>query len=162
MKFSSARLLATLVICTLAACTTNSVIKERDPKFRVTSTTPPLSEAEAQIVKGRRSERFNALGALGNYISAAQIALKQLQSHPKDSQAEQDYNFAVGRILEVIRDSKLEPWSHPLKVPTSNGGEFILSHKPDPRPQWNPALYKFTPADQFDVHGAFVEKRTTR
>ncbi|MEO6053595.1 MAG: hypothetical protein ABIP97_06245 [Chthoniobacterales bacterium] len=162
MKFPIARLLAALVICTLAGCTTNSAVKVRDPKFRVTSTMAPLSEAEAQIVKGQRNERFNALGALGNYISAAQIALKQLQSHPKDALAEQDYNFAVGRILEVIRKSKLEPWSHPLKVPASNGGEFILSHKPDPRPQWNPALYTFTPADQFDVHGAFVEKRTTR
>ena len=31
-----------------------------------------------------------------------------------------------------------------------------------PRPQWNPALYDFTPADQFDVHGTYVTERTTR
>ncbi|MEO6846987.1 MAG: hypothetical protein ABI254_07005, partial [Chthoniobacterales bacterium] len=162
MKFPIARLLAVLVVCTLAGCATNSAVKERDPKFRVTSTTAPLSEAEAQIVKGQRSQRFNPMSALGNYISAAQIALKQLRNHPKDALAEQDYNFAVGRILEVIRKSKLDPWAHPVNVPTSNGGVFVLSHKPDRRPQWNPALYKFTPADQFDVHGAFVEKRTIR
>src|SRR4029077_8938885 len=27
---------------------------------------------------------------------------------------------------------------------------------------WNPALYAFTPADQFDVHGTYVTERTTR
>jgi hypothetical protein len=30
----------------------------------------------------------------------------------------------------------------------AEGGEFVLTHKPDPRPQWNPALYEFVPADQ--------------
>jgi hypothetical protein len=46
-------------------------------------------------------------------------------------------------------------------VPASDG-EFVLTHKPDPRPQWNPALYDFTPADQLDVHGTYVTERTTR
>jgi hypothetical protein len=36
------------------------------------------------------------------------------------------------------------------------GGDFLLTHKPDPRPAWNPALYDFTPADQFDIHGTYV------
>jgi pimeloyl-ACP methyl ester carboxylesterase len=34
--------------------------------------------------------------------------------------------------------------------------------KPDPRPEWNPALFEFTPADQFDVRGKYVTERTTR
>jgi len=38
----------------------------------------------------------------------------------------------------------------------------VLTHKPDPRPQWNPALYSFTPADQFDINGTYVTERTTR
>ena len=44
----------------------------------------------------------------------------------------------------------------------ANDGEFVLTHRPDPRPQWNPALYDFTPADQFDVRGTYVTERTTR
>ena len=51
-------------------------------------------------------------------------------------------------------------------VQAANGarphGEFVLTHKPDPRPEWNPALYDFTPADQFDVGGKYVTERTTR
>ena len=30
---------------------------------------------------------------------------------------------------------------------------YALTTKPDPRPKWNPALYNFTPADQFDIGG---------
>ena len=29
--------------------------------------------------------------------------------------------------------------------------DYVLTLRPDPRPQWNPALYDFTPADQFDI-----------
>jgi hypothetical protein len=72
-----------------------------------------------------------------------------------------DYNFAVACIIAVIRDAKLDPWTQPLRVPAI-GGDFVLTHKPDPRPQWNPALYTFTPADQFDVRGTYVSERTTR
>jgi hypothetical protein len=38
----------------------------------------------------------------------------------------------------------------------------VLTHRPDPRPQWNPALYEFIPADQFDVRGKYVSERTVR
>jgi hypothetical protein len=31
------------------------------------------------------------------------------------------------------------------------GGEFVLMRKPDARQAWNPALYEFTPEDQFDI-----------
>jgi hypothetical protein len=41
-------------------------------------------------------------------------------------------------------------------------GDFVLVHKPDPRPEWNPALYELTPADQCDVHGKYVTERTVR
>jgi hypothetical protein len=48
-----------------------------------------------------------------------------------------------------------------LTVPTA-GGDFVLTDKPDPRPEWNPALFEFTPADEFDVGGKYVTERTTR
>ena len=42
------------------------------------------------------------------------------------------------------------------------GGEYMLTRKPDPRKQWNPALYDFTPADQFDVQGTYVAEHTRK
>jgi hypothetical protein len=94
-------------------------------------------------------------------MSGAETALRQLERSPQDETARHTYNFTVGRIIATIREAKLDPWTEPLRVPASDG-EFVLTHKPDPRPQWNPALYDFTPADQFDVHGTYVTERTTR
>jgi hypothetical protein len=108
-----------------------------------------------------RIDRRDPVVALGEYISPAETALRQLKHSPNDQTARNAYNFAVGRIIATIRDAKLDPWTQPLRVP-GNDGEFVLTHKPDPRPQWNPALYDFTPADQFDVRGTYVTKRTTR
>ncbi len=121
----------------------------------------PADECGNGIVKAMQIDRRDPLVALGEYMSAAETALRQLERSPQDETARHTYNFTVGRIIATIRDAKLEPWTEPLRVPAS-GGEFVLTHKPDPRPQWNPALYDFTPADQFDVHGTYVTERTTR
>ena len=44
----------------------------------------------------------------------------------------------------------------------STGGDFLLTHRPDSRKKYNPALYTLTPADQFDVKGTYVSTRTIR
>ena len=146
----------------IAGCATYSKVSENSPHFLpIAGRTGALAKVEAQIVKALGSDRREPLLALGTYITAAQSALLQLQHDPQDQQALHDYNFAVGRIIGTIGAAKLDPWTQPLRVPTSSG-EFLLTHKPDPRPQWNPALYNFTPADQFDIHGTYVTERTTR
>ena len=40
--------------------------------------------------------------------------------------------------------------------------DYVLTRKPDPRKLWNPALYDFTPADQFDIHGTYVREHTRK
>src|SRR6516164_8802205 len=157
------RLVVTVVTaCALASCATYSKVSERRPHFTpATSGAGPLANAETGIAKAMRIDRRDPLVALGEYISAAETALQQLKRSPNDETARNTYNFAVGRIIATIRDAKLDPWTQPLRVPGSDG-EFVLTHKPDPRPQWNPALYDFTPADEFDVRGIYVTERTTR
>jgi pimeloyl-ACP methyl ester carboxylesterase len=153
--------LGVFAACALGSCATYSKVSERRPRFIPFSNGGPLANAVKQIVKATRIDRRDPLTALGEYISAAESALRQLDSSPNDQNARTTYNFAVGRIIATIHDAKLDPWTQPLRVPAS-GGEFALTHKPDPRPQWNPALYDFTPADQFDVKGTYVTERTTR
>ena len=148
--------------CALASCATYSKVSERRPHFTpVTSGAGPLANAETGIVRAMEIDRRDPLVALGEYMSAAETALRQLKRSPNDETARKTYNFAVGRIIATIRDAKLDTWTQPLRVPGSDGG-FVLTHKPDPRPQWNPALHHFTPADQFDVRGIYVTERTTR
>ena len=154
--------IAIVVACALAGCATYSKVSERRPRFRpIASAVGGLANAQAAIAKALRLDRSKPLAALGEYMSAAETALRQFERDPRDENARNDYNFAVARIIATIRDAKLDPWTQPLRVPAS-GGDFVLTHKPDPRPQWNPALYTFTPADQFDVHGTYMTERTTR
>jgi len=153
---------ALIAACVLTGCATYSKVSEKRPRY-VLSTRPVgmLANAEAGIDRAMRIDRRDPLVALGGYMSAAETALRQLKRSPNDETARNTYNFAVGRIIATIRDAKLDPWTQPLRVPGSDG-EFVLTHKPDPRPQWNPALYDFTPADEFDVRGIYVTERTTR
>jgi pimeloyl-ACP methyl ester carboxylesterase len=149
------------IACAIAGCTTYSRVSEKRPRYFAANGSGVMTTAAAKIIRALRVGRHDPLVALGEYLTAAQIASDQLERNPNDYNALNDYNFAVARIIAIIGDAKLDPWTQPLRVPAS-GGDFVLTHKPDPRPQWNPALYNFTPADQFDVHGTYVTKRTTR
>jgi pimeloyl-ACP methyl ester carboxylesterase len=165
-RFKSIRLqqLAVTMItaCAVVSCATYSKVSEKRPRYHVLAgVTGALANANAQILKALQVDRRDPLAALAEYLTAAQTASVQLQRNPQNQPARQAYNFAVGRIIETIRVAKLDPWTHPLQV-SASGGYFMLTHKPDPRPQWNPALYTFTPADQFDIHGTYVTERTTR
>jgi pimeloyl-ACP methyl ester carboxylesterase len=64
-------------------------------------------------------------------------------------------------VIDIVHEGKLDFWTRPLAVRGAHG-EYMLSCRRDPRPEWNPALYDFTPADEFDVHGKYVTERTTR
>jgi len=92
---------------------------------------------------------------------AAQIAAQRLAKDPRDASAREAYNFALSRVFTIIKKSKLDPWNQPLAVPSENGG-FILTHAPFKEKVRNPALYDFTPADQFDINGTYVKERTVK
>jgi len=90
-----------------------------------------------------------------------QAASRELERNPTNATAVRDYDFGIARIFQIVHVAKLDPWSAALTIP-SPAGDFTLTHKPDPRPEWNPSLYEFTPADEFDVGGKYVTERTTR
>ena len=152
--------LVAIVGISLAGCGAYSTVKERPPLFRAVSNASALTSSESTIL-GALRERRRPLIALEGYLSALEATTRQLTRNPNDAEAIRDYNFALARVFTIIRNARLDPWTQPLTVPGANGG-FILTHRPDPRPNWNPALYEFTPADQFDVHGKYVSERTLR
>ena len=156
------RLLASVTALALVGCVSYSKVSLRRPDFRpAPAGLGTLREAESAIQQALQHEKGRPLVALGKYLGAAKASWEQLRQNPNDALAQRDYNFALGRVFATIRDAKLDPWTKPVVVPGENG-EFVLTHKPDPRPQWNPALYEFTPADQFDIKGKYVSRRTTR
>ena len=142
----------------LAGCAQYSTVRVQRPRYQ------PVTPVGRVIARAFAHDRREPRVALGEYVNAVRTAELALRKNPADADARGDYNFAVGRILETVRAAELDPWSQPLHVPAPDdgGGEYVLTHRPDPRPQWNPALYEFTPADQFDVRGTYVAQRTVK
>ena len=146
----------------LTACASDAVVKERPPRYQPVSSMAATVATGQKIIRAMRLARVSPLVALGENIQASQEALTLLKQNPGDASALHDYNFAVARMVGIIRANKLDPWTHPLSVPSPSGGVYLLEHKPDPRPMWNPALYTFTPADEFIIGGKYVEEHVSR
>jgi len=149
------------VTLALAGCAQYSEVKPKRPALQGPPGAEPLASAEKEIERALRHSHAKPLDALGDCVEALDIASRELRRNPSNAAARRDYNFALSRTLEIIKKAKLDAWTKPLTI-TSQHGEYVLTHKPDPRPEWNPALYDFTPADQFDVGGKYVTERTTR
>ena len=147
----------------LAGCATSPYAKvwHKRPQLIGPSGREPLATAEQQLTRVMHEERAKPLVAMGDCLIALQISADELKRNPTNAAAIRDYNFGVSRLFQIIQDTKLDPWTQPLTVPTPNG-EFVLTYKPDPRPEWNPARYDFTPADEFDIGGKYVSERITR
>lgn len=153
--------LGTAVI--LASCAgPYAEVTPRKPYLTGPPGTGPLGSVEQELDRAIREHRSQPLEALGHCLDALESTIRQLRRDPANATAVRDYDFAIGRVFQIIQDAKLDPWTKPLAVPGPQGGDFVLTHKPDPRPEWNATLYDFTPADEFDVHGKYVTERTTR
>src|SRR5438105_15343754 len=105
-------------------------------------------------------EKKQPIVALGEFVAAARDSLRQLDRNPANAEARHNYNFAVARIFTVVRDAKLDPWTQPMRVGAN--GEYTLTWKRDPRPEWNLALYDLVPADELDFKGTYVKDHVTK
>ena len=150
-------------VLTLAGCATSryAEVWHKKPQLTGPPGPEPLATTEQNLTRAMHEERAKPLAAMADCLDALQSASDELKRNPQNATAIRDYDFGVSRVFQIIHDAKLDPWTQPLSVPTAHG-EFVLTYKPDPRPEWNPALYEFTPADEFDVGGKYVTERTTR
>lgn len=152
---------AAVALC-LCGCGNYAAVKEKKPVLRFAAA-PSAEHASLRerIQDGLRLRKKRPLAAIGDYLSAADAAAKQLQADPHDAAAREAYNFAVARVIGALKDAQMAPWSRPVETPAENGG-YTLTCKRDRRPNWDPALYVFTPADEFDVRGKYVSERMTK
>jgi pimeloyl-ACP methyl ester carboxylesterase/predicted GNAT family acetyltransferase len=150
---------ASVVAFAVAGCAQIAVVSEKRP-----AALPPGSGADRvatlTINSALVEEKKQPIVALGAFVAAARDSLRQLDRNPANAEARRDYNFAVARIFTVVRDAKLEPWTHPMQVGAN--GEFTLTWKRDPRPEWNLALYDLIPADELDFKGTYVKDHVTK
>src|SRR5881398_165609 len=145
---------ASVAAFAVAGCAQIATVSEKRP-----AALPPGSGANRvatqTIDRGLAEEKKQPTVALGAFIAGARDALRRLDHNPADAEARRDYNFAVARIFTVVRDAKLDPWTQPMRLGAN--GEFTLTWKRDPRPEWNLALYDLIPADELDFKGTYVK-----
>jgi len=145
----------------LAACAPYADVREKQPSLAGASGLGPLADAEQAIGRALHRDHVDPLKALGDCLGAMEIALRTLRQNPESAPARRDYNFALGRVFEIIHEAGLNPWTQPLHVPGPSGG-FLLTYSADPHAERHPSRCDFTPADQFDVRGRYVSQRVTR
>src|SRR5437870_11368535 len=137
-----------------AGCAQIAVVSEKRP-----AALPPGSGANRvatqTIDSGLAEETKQPIVALSAFVAAARDSLRQLDRNPANAEARHNYNFAVARIFSVVREAKLDPWTQPMRVGAN--GEYTLTWKRDPRPEWNLALYELVPADELDFKGSYVK-----
>ncbi len=152
-------IVAVMCLAFFAGCAQIAVVSEKRP-----APLPPGSDADRvatqTIDRALVEEKKQPIVALGGFVGAARDSLRQLDRNPANAEARRDYNFAVARIFTVVRDAKLDPWTHPMRVGAN--GEFTLTWKRDPRPEWDPALYDLIPADELDFKGTYVKDHVTK
>lgn len=150
---------ASVVALAIVGCAQIAVVSEKRP-----AALPPSSGADQvatqTVNRALAEEKKQPMVALGGFIAAARDSLRQLDRNPANAEALRNYNFAVARIFSVVRDAKLDPWTRPM--PVGANGEFTLTYKRDPRPEWNPALYDLIPADELDFKGTYVKDHVTK
>jgi pimeloyl-ACP methyl ester carboxylesterase len=143
----------------VAGCAQYATVSSTRPRFRPGAiAVGSIAAAERAFANAMRKENRDPEMAISEYLTTAKTAADELAKNPSNTAARDAYNFAVARVVSTVTKAKLEPWTNPIRLQNA-GGNFVLTHKPDPRPNWNPSLYNFTPSDEFDVGGTYVIKR---
>ena len=141
-----------------AGCAPYATVAVISPRYHPAGT---LASVERRISTAVSLQRREPLEAISEFLSAAQAAQQELGRDPANIAARDAYNFAVARTIGTIQQARLDPWSHPLRVPAADG-DFVLTHKRNADPPYNPAHYDLIPADQLRIEGAYVQERKVK
>jgi pimeloyl-ACP methyl ester carboxylesterase len=157
MRFALLRNSALLALAAfvMAGCAQLAVVSEKPPaRFQATAGTNPT--VAQTIDRAQKLQQKEPLPALEAYASAARDSLRELERNPSDTEARRCYNFAVAGIFDVVREAKLEPWSHPVSLGANS--KFTLTGRKDTdKPEQNPGLYDLIPVDELRYHGTYVK-----
>ena len=135
----------------------------RDPqvykKARASALAATAEQKAVAVAQERRKEK--PLEQLGGWLDAASAARSRLVSHPGDTGAQGDYNFAVARVMEIISEQKLAPWNRAVVCPSGNKDAWRLQLT-SPSRQPDPSGWEFTPTDRYDFRRILRGERVTK
>jgi hypothetical protein len=153
----------TLVALTLAGCAHVATVSEKSPPFRPQiAATGALDPVEHSINSALTEAKRDPLAAVGELLTAAEVAAKQLARDPSDTGARDAYNFAVARVVGIMQNAKIAAWGkEPLHVPSAEG-EWLLSGRNDITRQPILPLLDFIPVDQITIGGPYATQHEVK
>jgi pimeloyl-ACP methyl ester carboxylesterase len=163
VRRSKTHIVVIAALATLGGCAPLAEVRETSPRLGAHyGASPQLRRAEQQIAAGQQLKASHPEQAVGCYLASVESTTSELRKNPRDRIALRDYNFALSRVFSATRDAHLDPWTRPLHIPASNGGEYWLTNRAIANRLWRPQDYELIPADELDVRGKFVVPRVTR
>lgn len=133
----------------ITSCSNYSSVSQVHPTYQSPSAAGQL------VVQALKHPAKEPLVQIGRYLDAAAAAADVLDKNPQDSQAREDYNFAVARVFEVIDESGLDPSRAPMLCPGADRQwNFTLKGKTLQR--YDLSAFKLLPADRYRFKGRLV------
>src|SRR4051794_36655496 len=105
---SAVSLLAALA---LAGCADYAAVKPRGVVMPAPPGTGALVSAEKELGAALRNRHSKPLVALGDCVEALDTAWGELRRNPANSTARRDYNFALGRAFQIIKEGRIDAFS---------------------------------------------------
>lgn len=146
----------------LTSCAQYAKLTSKTPPFQPpTASTGSLREDARNLADALALEKAKPRDAIGRYLDVAHAASQVLKQNPGDADALAAYNYSLSRAFGVLYAVRQNPWTEQISFP-GRAGQWTVSARPDPRPQWQPSLYLFQPADEFELSGKYVAQRSTK
>ena len=143
-----------LVLC---GCAHLATVKTTEPHV------PTIAASEDQLTIAKQrlatAEQAQPLVALGNDLSAAQLALNILEQRPSDSSAQSIYKFSVARAVDNVERAKIQPWQRKIDIVGDRASFTLTSPKPIDS-EHDPSRYDLFPTDSLKIGGTFFKTRS--
>jgi hypothetical protein len=81
-------------------------------------------------------------------LTAVEASSAALHNNPRDPFAVRDYNFALGRVFSILRESSLDPWTSQLRCRHLARGEISSHPSPSTQPPLATQDFDLIPADE--------------
>lgn len=134
-----------------------------ESKFRKDTVSLAVTAEQRRLAETQKKLARNPLAQLGGYLDAADKARGALARDPGNTLLQSDYNFAVARVMDIVYEQKLEPWSKTVVAPSASGPAWRLRLTPPYKQrQFAPKLFEFRPADRYDFRGRLVGERVLK
>ncbi len=151
------------VLLAIASALVCGCVKYSEVRFHKDTAALASTAEQKQLALRQERSSKDPLTRIGGYLDAADEARRRLAFDPDNTLRQSDYNFAVARVMDIVYDAKLAPWSKVIVAPSASGTPWRLTLRPPSKEKkFHPSLFDFRPSDRYDFAGKGVGERVLK